>query len=407
MYKENALYEMLDECTYIGTSKDRIKLSSLEEKEHFIIPFTYINLTHVALNVFSVASMLSSAGHQVSILLHDNNVLSYKTSGRTMFPSNVLSVERYSEYLVEEITGLLKILGANMSNISIIKSSDTWYYLAKNKFDLLNFYYQLGNISISPKNSDKALYNTFYHVIQRPLDMYAINNYSKIFGGKFKDPKFVIVLGNRAESYIKIGEAMQNKYPYYKGLKIPVVLRFKDIPLLMHDKRMPNQQMNYDELYSVIKSFRIDERDKAKFINNFVLPFEKFLRYQNIIRSDQGLKANRFTDKIMTDYLYEMYRIFDRLLEKVDLSDNREEISIKTSEYFNQIRSIITHKAILKILPLCNGANKVSDIAKKSNMNIANVSAYVNKMRAAGIITTDQKPKIRFSSIVINSDAFS
>ncbi|EET90020.1 MAG: helix-turn-helix domain-containing protein [Candidatus Micrarchaeales archaeon] len=407
MYKENALYEMLDDCTYIGTSKDRIKLSSLEEKEHFIIPFTYINLTHMALNVFSVASMLSSAGHQVSILLHDNNVLSYKTSTRAVFPSSVLSVERYSEYLVEEITGLLKILGANMSNISIIKSSDTWYYLAKNKFDLLNFYYQLGNISLSPKSTDKALYSTFYHVIQRPLDMYAINNFSKIFGSKFKDPKFVIVLGNRAESYIKIGEAMQNRYSYYKGLKIPVVLRLKDIPMFMYDKKMPSQQMNYEELYSVIKALRIDERDKAKFVNNFILPFEKFLKYQNIIRSDLGLKTKKLTDRTIADYFYAMYRIFDRLLEKVDLSENREEISIKTSEYFNQIRSIITHKAILKILPLCDGANKVSDIAKKSNMNIANVSAYINKMRAAGIVTTDQKPKIRFSSIVINSDVFS
>ena len=46
-----------------------------------------------------------------------------------------------------------------------------------------------------------------------------------------------------------------------------------------------------------------------------------------------------------------------------------------------------------------------SEIAKKTGIQLSNVSSYINKLRGAGLVTTDTKPRIKFERIIINSES--
>lgn len=378
-----------------------------KEKYHFILPITYITPTYIALDFFTMVSSLSNLGHTVSIFLHDNNLLAHQRSRQEVFSKSNIPISKYIEHTIEEIEILLSTLKADKKNIKIIKASDMWAVMSQSRSDFFAFYGLLGNIRYNDNMKDTAnFYHTAYHAIQRPFDIYFAKNYSALLKSDLHNPDFMIIPYDRLVSYTYIRNKMISSpttasqsviNPLFCTTKPSFIFSFKDT--------IPSCRMSVQEIEHIINESKSTIPNKKLTMENVIIPMAEFLNKIGILDKQFPALKNPSNYDIAS-YIYNMV---DPVWQKSKEHhiDTGKDILVSSKFNFEEIKEVLSSRAILKTLFCCNGELTISEIAKKLGQHISNTSSYANKLRKLGLITTDQKPKIKFNRLIIEIGSIS
>jgi transcription initiation factor IIE alpha subunit len=384
-------------------NRKRFDIEKISGKTHFIIPITYITPNYLSIRVLSLISALTNLGHRVSIVLHDNNLIIHQRVRRNLLSKNNISFTRYVEQILEEIELLLKVIGANVENVDILKASDAWFACAQNKTEFFEFYSFLSEITFNLYSKDKNFYSGAHHIFQRPFDIYIAKKFSKLYNKDWNNPLFFITSSERARAYARLRDILsKSAYTLSRGIPIPIILKLKHVPFISYNDNLPMCGNSAEEIRSILQKLDLTQVDYAELYKNIIMPLFSFFSKSGI--NITLIKKPKFDADHMSDYLYSILNsVANKTNSKMIIK--RKEIIIDSKSKFEETSILLKSKAVLKVLACCNGEMTSSEIAKKTGIQLSNVSSYINKLRGAGLVTTDTKPRIKFERIIINSES--
>ena len=381
-----------------------LKLSEVPVGTHFIVPMTYITPNYLAISMMAIISSLSNRGFKVTLLLHDNNMLSHDYSKRKILSERNSSVDIYTEHTIEEIRSLFALLKANTNNIIILKSSDVWMKLIYSKIRFADFFNMLNKIKFSELKHFKEVRTIAQHALQRSFDIYIAKYYSELGVENTHNPDFIITSSDRAPFYIYAKDLITSSPTLTsQHLKSPAFAITNDTPVLIHNDNIPMCGMNASDILSIVSKSKLRSNDRKNLLNNFFKPLTMFLR-----SCDVPIGQIHFSTQCTNrDIASNMFTVLESVA--VCMHNTPElrpaNLMINTPDKFREIRTIISSKKGLKILQYCTGKLTIAEIAKKSGSQISNTSTYIKKLRRLGFVSTTSKPKIKFSQIIIDSSS--
>jgi DNA-binding transcriptional ArsR family regulator len=382
---------------------ERFDVEKIAGKTHFIIPITYITPNYLSIHALSLISALTNLGHKVSIVLHDNNFIIHQRVRRNLLSKNNTSLARYVEQILEEIELLLKVMGANVENVDIFKASDAWFACAQNKTEFFGFYSFLSEITFDLYSKDKNFYSGAHHIFQRPFDIYIAKNFSKLYKKDEGNPLFFITSSERAQAYTRLRDILsESTYTLSKGIQTPIILKMKHVPFISYNDNLPMCGNSTEEIKNILQKLDLKQTDYAELYKNIIMPLFAFFSKLGIRTT--LIKKPKFDVEHISGYLYSILNSVASRTNSETLI-KRKEIVIDSKLKFLEMSILLKSKAVLKVLACCNGEMTLSEIAKKTSMQLSNVSSYVNKLRGAGLVTTDTKPRTKFERIIINSES--
>ncbi len=374
-------------------------------KHHFMIPMTYVTPSYLAVQRFAVVSALTNLGNSVSIFLHDNNILAHKHPRRMSLKRTKVSLSSHVEDIVDEIMLLLVVLGANLTNVKIIRSSDAWATISQNKADFFAFYELLGEVKLEKMVEEEGkFYSAAYHAIQKPFDMYFANNCARLSKVVEDNPDFIIAPADRAEVYKYIRSKMLVLHNGGDDDNIvPALCHTKQLANLQHKDSWPSCNMSLGEIGDIVGKARLAVSERANVSSAFVAPMSEFLQETSLLKKPVQTPKNPSDAELAEG----IHTILNAITCKARdcTTESTKEVLVNAKFDFQEVRTILASKTMLKTLLYCNGELTNSEIARKLGLQLSNVSTYINKMRKLSLVTTDTKPKIKFSRLIIDVDA--
>lgn len=373
------------------------------DRYHFILPLTYITPNYFNIFNFSIVSALSNLGHDVSILLHDNNLLSHPRYRNEMLARGNFSLTGVIENIIDEIELLLLALSANMEKIKIIKSSDMWGALSQDKLRFFSFYSLLGYLKFNKSEKDSEIfYNTAYHAIQRPFDVYFSKNFSALSKIDIHNPDFMIVASERLAHYKYIKARIHaNLETTTSHGSEPIFVTTKPAYSFIYADAMPSANMNVYEIKSIIDYSKPSQAELLLTYENIIIPLARFLNAISLTEKPLAMpKRPKSYDVAIS--LYELITAVWNKAHVYSPSINKDIYPVTKSD-FDKLIEILSSKAILYTLAHCDGKLTGSDISRLLGKQISNISKYLKMLREAGLITSEKKPRVRFKRIVIDT----
>lgn len=202
--------------------------------------------------------------------------------------------------------------------------------------------------------------------------------------------------------------------------QIPQLHLIKNVPVIMDPQTglIPSCEMSQLEIVNIIDRYFSNKKITNKEIYDIVEVLNPVLhgRFLGDIRKSKSVSKD----------------VFYQVITKIKKEEAIMLLALNFYLYFTKIKSIIMQKEISKqapsslfindhlefkkrvkplnllkfaILQHCNGKNSSLDISRRTSLPVSTVSTYLTKLKQAGLITPEKKPKLTFSNIVITLSA--
>jgi predicted transcriptional regulator len=371
------------------------------QPHHVLVPITYITPNYFSIRTLAITSALTNLGHTVSLLIHDNNIVAHK-----YISSNKLMRQRtisggYPGYLIEEIWRLLEMFGAEKDRIRVIKSSDIWLNLTKDTSLYLEFYSMLARLKLSKDELTLDKPEPLYRFIERPFDIYLSKNYRKVTKYDMENPTIFLL---NWVNYVPSKKILQefSKIDREKEEKRFLMLSMHDLPLIEKDDQIPSCGMSLAEIKDIVAHNNPSNQTIEAIEERFIRPVSKLMQTLDITESKEGKAKRNRAPPGFCERLYLLLSNIDDQMKNSERSELREMV-VSSSIDFENIQGLLSSRRVISVLRFCDGEYTISEIAKKSGLQLSNASQYINKLRESGIISMDRKPRILVSDIIIPS----
>ncbi|MDE1852027.1 MAG: hypothetical protein KGH69_05085, partial [Candidatus Micrarchaeota archaeon] len=77
------------------------------------------------------------------------------------------------------------------------------------------------------------------------------------------------------------------------------------------------------------------------------------------------------------------------------------DIKVASELQFKNVRKLLASKRVIEMLKYCDGEYTIAEMAKKANMQLSNASIYISRLREAGIVSADKKPRVLAGNIIL------
>ncbi len=377
MYKCATLFENIykNDVSYFHN----IILPKIEKKENPLVFFTltYLTPNYLTLAMIEKLKRLTDDGFKIILVIWDTNAIIQKHALDLL--KNYSSEE---EFLVSKETELINVLisvGISPEKVIVNRSSKIWKKLAsmKNPQLFLQFYNLLMNLDINIVGKFKSV----SYLIQLPLDMFVASNYHILFPEHIQNPIDLFFFDERKEDiYVHVRDKM-----YSLGMIFylrPALLKTESLPQFMYNGLIPEWNMNYDELHYILANCDFKKSDAIAVIEGIgsKLFDELEVVQNNIVKKYDSAKVAQLLSTLskndlitnLANFLNLYLHSFKKKFIINDVFCNNFEIDSK-DDMIN-IGGILRSEILLNTLFLCDGSNTVTNIAKKLEKQIGNIS---------------------------------
>ena len=180
------------------------------------------------------------------------------------------------------------------------------------------------------------------------------------------------------------------------------MLSMHDLPLIEKDDQIPSCGMSLAEIKEIITHNNPSDQATKAIDERCVQPVSKLLQTLGIEEPKKGKITGSRGTPGFCERLYLLLSTIDDQMKNSEKSELREMV-VSSSIDFENIQGLLSSKRVISVLRFCDGEYTISEIAKKSGLQLSNASQYINKLRESGIISMDRKPRILVSDIIIPS----
>jgi len=362
-------------------------------------PLVYFSSNTYSLNyyfvakLFNIAQLYKTQEVNIAIMLND---MGGKRFQRAEYVQSDKNTAKNSE-----VYKIFNYFGVPSKNIKIHHLSEGWHnYLLTNEkahFDFMhNLVYLDKQLTLIPEEETKldflekkASYEVYY-VVQKYVDLIISSQYQKIFPNDFENEVDIHLtstfsyplLENIRKDLIK----RQNTY-----ISLPKIYAFPKLPFFGKSKNIypehvvPNVGMSPAEINRVINIYKLDKEEIQLIYKNFLSYALKFNKkpHRNSPLEHQRICLAEDLYKILKNVKLE---ITNTPKDMIQLSRNSSE----SEELLGILKSPLT----FEVLQLCNGENRVMDIAQKLNKHQPNISKIISKLKKFELIQLTAENKL-------------
>jgi|GEM_PF-7077588 len=369
--------------------------------------FTFITPNYRAIMIlYNISKILKLYPYmKLHIVLSDANMFNqeYIKSVGLQFETDY---EKFIKKQIERINSYLLSFGAKPSQINIYTFSEIWEKVVSNKSShfLINYY-----SVISKMNTDSSKNTTFDRFFQFSSDMF----FSVVLQYLYPDlTEGIDLFFGRIEKKDIYSSVRSTLYAEgVSKIKKPYLIFFKHHPEISYNNRLPEWNMNFEEVLYIVSNVKPSKKDCVNLINLFKndMPeldiildgkhtkktFEECLR---IIESDSEPYRMEVCASVIYEFLQKRKCDIDYDLTMPVLSLNSKDEVIK-------ITKLLKTKHILDILKLCENGETTSVLAKKLHLQVSNVSNYITQLKDLNLIKEKEGKFLRnHSKIMIDLD---
>ena len=363
-------------------------------ESHVLMPITYISPTYLSLRSLALAASLTRLDNKVSIILNDNNTSSHKSVLQNNDALYYMASGRYIQQIMDQMMEILGAFGGNAKNAEIVKASDIWAGITSNYLQFIDFYRLLGKLRIYSEDFGERKFDEAYHILEKPFDVFLFDNYANLTKSSFGSPQYLLLDNKNLESYRRAAMLISGAERIRDVKK--QVLSTRMLPVLQHDDIYPSCYMDLGQINKLLNTIGIGKSDADEIYKFFITPMSRLLK---ALGKELPEPKNI---KVGNDLGRDLYAIFNSVTELIRSvqGNNEMEMRISSPLQANNVRRLLASKRIVQLLKYCNGEFTIAEIAKKEGLQLSNASLYINKLREAGFISADRRPRLLVSNIV-------
>ncbi len=366
-------------------------------KVHVMMPITYLSPNYLAVRFIATAACLSRLGNRVSIVLSDSNIPAHRLVSQKGNSPYYLVSGRYAQQIIDQMSHLLGAFEANMQNIKILKASDFWIGITGNYSQFVSFYEVLGKLKIYAKDFENGKYEEAYHILEKPFTSFIFQNYSNLSKSDFGNPDYLLLNNKSPEMYRRASASMRAGQKDVQAIKS--IIATQHLPVLASDDIYPSCYMSLSGINKIIENCSIRKDDIDSIKSHFILPIVELLK--NMGKMPDNYRSTDIENSNALGYsMHEILGIISKLIDSVTITQEPD-IRISSSLQANNIRKLLSSRRVITVLRYCTGDYTTVEIAKKTNLQVSNVSLYINKLRESGLVSSDRRPRLLVSNIVL------
>lgn len=386
---------VLSSAPEMGTAGNLELIS--EGKLHVLAPITYLSPNYLTIRFLATVAALSGLGNKVSIVLNDSNASSHKIISKNRDSDYYLVSGKYSQQVIDQMSRILSVFNADIKNIKILKASDFWGEIIKEYRLFANFYELMGRLNVYAKDFENGKYEKIYHILEKPFISFAFRNYSDMIRSGFGNPNLLLLNNKDTEMFRRAFILAQNGPN--EPQRATSIISTKMLPILESDDIYPSCYMSLSSINKIMERCRIGKTEINTVNAHFTKPVVELLRALD--KLPEAYLQQRVENG--NDLGFSMYGIFGVISKLIDSVNVSQEFDIKVSSSLqaNSIKKLLSSKRIATVLRYCTGEYSMVEIAKKTNLQVSNVSFYLSKLRESGIVSSDKRPRLLVSNIVL------
>lgn len=382
---------------------------SAGEKPCIFYTATYLTPNYYSLLEFNELVRFAKKGFRIIIVLLDLNSLAHKQA--KVLLQDFKTEEELLEAKVEEVKKIAISLGIPKEDLIVNRSSKIWKRLVA--FSKPPIFFQLYSLLMEFNAQELNNPRRISHLIQMPMDMFIARYYHILYPEHISKPiDAMLVRSTREHAYLKTRTKM-----FEKGLiniEKPIFIVLNYMPYLIYDDLIPEWNMPIDEIKYVVSNLN-PSKDELAFLLEWLRNGQgekfKIAEGQKITKTSiAGIKKRagslQQADLNATISL-NLYSYLQWMREKMKDCDTKSNIlEVYTKEQTAEIGSILKSSIHLQILELADGNSTITQIAKRLDKQIANVSKYITQLKQAGLVEQTAKGTIirSVNNITFNLD---
>ncbi|MBR9703166.1 hypothetical protein GOV10_03960 [Candidatus Woesearchaeota archaeon] len=369
---------------------------------------TYITPNYAVCYILKRLAILAKKGFTINLVLWDVNVLTHLYSRRF---GRERKKGSFIEEKISEIKRITRHFGLPPEKLRIFRSSEIWkrLILLEDPPLFVEAYEILTDLRVDELHNPAKV----SHLIQMPIDVFVMNFFHLLYPESIKRPIDVAFVGlNKEIIYTTVRRKMQEKGII--NIRKPLFLLGKDIPYMIVDNKLPEWNMELEEIIYLITHF---QPSKEEIINLFDALLEGeldeyFLSKGHDITSFKYPSFKKQLKELNEEELWmtlarNLYAYLQNI--KNDSQDIHEEdqiLRITDREMAHNIGRVLRSRIFLDILRLADGTRNLTQMSRELKKQIANVSVYLNELKKLKLVSIDEKGNIcrRLRGITLNLD---
>jgi len=371
----------------------------------------YSNATYYYLSQLAYLSKLNAEHTKFFIALADMDVLpkTKNTDAREDFSKLI-------NFNLRELKAILMTFGIAEENIFIFKLSDAWLKLIEqdNK-KLTDFYNLLAKASLEilkmPPDYCDLHYRplgykfTFSLLLRKAIELFIANYLHKIYPEEINGKINLLLSGHGSSPVIfKLRDlAITNTI-------IPSALPVASLPGIPCFGRgefksggflMPNWDMDSQTSYSIIEKYKVPAKHIRLLFDLILNPFlDKFIIFD---KNNKPIVSSAITKKQLTHLsltqqrrvlAHNLHNFMQQIKGKAFVKENKDYLVISDENELEKLGKVLNSGLARKVLLNCNGTLTVSEIAKKLNKHVSNISNIVSNLKQNGFVKTTPEKKV-------------
>ncbi len=407
--------KLIDENYTINSDEREQIVNVINAKVHskevlnIFCSFTFITPNNRAIFILSKLAEFAKVcpNTRIHIVLADMNILTQDYLKHLGFNWETDTVN-FIQKKKDELRQYLMSFGASPEQIHVYNFSEVWEKMIKkeDKHYFLQYYSVISEFKLSAFDNAK-IYNVsqffqysldiFFATIMHILYPEYVNAPVDVFIGRFMKKDIYVPTRNLIYEH---GISKMRK---------PFLLLTKEDPDLMFRDRIPEWNMDMEEIRYIIDNTELKDEDYLNIIEFYRSEVDKFNVYMDeekkVLSIDQAVKMvkkeSRNIKTIIVSSLIYSFLQEKKKLVKEDISvDN---IQIKRKQDIIKISNLLKTKHVLEIIHLCDGKHTLTAVSKKLGIHMSNLSKSIKELKDAGIITIkDKKLYLNYHKVIFD-----
>ena len=372
--------------------KQKVSVLKKGSKINVLCSFTYVTPNYDVIAMLEeLYKFLKDLDCRLYLLMWDMNALANPYFKK--YCANIVKdKDEFIENNLHEIKGIARSVGFKEDEFFLYKASDLWKRLVLYKED--NLFQEFFSILARLPVGDFSEFRKCSHIFQISIDLFFSTYFNKLCP---EDDIETIDLVFSDYYKKKLYVATRKKMMEEGLIKTkPCFLLMAPVPYVVFDERVPEWNMDLEEI-----------RDILMHAGNPLEDYFKLLNYFDGKKDWSKLKSKEDVVEKLSELVFTYLLKHKETYLKNSNEFDESVMSISKPEEANQVGSLLKSKISLDIPLLADGTKTISEVSRELKKSIATISSYVSKLKSQGFLRLDSAGKLKrnVKGVKINFEA--
>lgn len=392
---------------------DNLIVSKLNSGKRINVYFStnYSSPNYYFLSQLIDISKLSSFENVYFYISYADTVLSAKKHAYFSVQTAELD-EKFLHHNINQVRTILSTAGVKEDNIFLFTASDAWAkFLTFDPKQSIEFYNALSlypdHISNIPTDITTRYYisketrYSFAYVLQKTMDLFVATYFHKLFPEEIEGKIDILVLSNSTAPVSLKAKKIFSKNSVLSNL--PTLITLRDVPCFGHNSKVnkkflvPHWDMSVEEIYKVIDEYKVSKEHIKLLFETILNELEEYLTLSKsgkVTSSKNKPELEKNSHKNQKIILAHNLNAFLRNIKRTTSQPTpKTYLIISKKDQITKVAKFLRSETYLKLLELCNGENSITDLSKRLNKHISNVSAAISELKQEGLVLMNEEKK--------------